>query len=138
MVGKRIPVSPSENRDGTWNGVCLPCIRLDTDPSRLGKAKEVIDNLKPLVALRVVSTADINTAFKLALRVVPQEGKNGDDRARSNIESEFVLVHRKLLNKLGETLHKVGCICVEGLCGCSMLDYCGVWGGGFGERGDGG
>ena len=104
----------------------------------MGKAEEVIHNLKPLVALRVVGTADINTAFKLALRVVPQEGKNGDDRARSSIEREFVLVDRKLLNKPGKTLHKVGSVCVEGLGGFSMLDYRRVRGGGFGERGDGG
>ena len=124
--------------DGTRNGVCLSGICLDTDPSRLGKAKEVIHNLKPFVTLWVVSTADIDTAFKLASRVVPQEGENGDDRARRNIEREFILVHRKLLDKLGETLHKVGSVCVEGLCGFSMLDYRRIRGGGFGKRGDGG
>ena len=137
-MGKQVPVGPSKNRDGTRDGVCLSSIRFDTDPSRLGKAKEVIHNLEPSVTLRVVSTTDINTAFKLASRVVPQKGENGDDRARRNIEREFILVHRKLLNKLGETLHKVGSVYVEGLGGFSMLDYRRVWGGGFGERGDGG
>lgn len=135
-MGNQVPVSSSKNRDGTRNGVCLSGICLDTDPSRFGEAQEVIHNLEPFVTLRVVSTTDINTAFKLASRVVPQEGENGDDRARRNIEREFILVHRKLLNKPGETLHKVGSVCVEGL-GCfSMLDYSRVWGGGFGERGD--
>jgi len=133
-----IPVSPSEDRDGTRNGVCLSGLSLDTDPSRLGKAKEVIHNFKPLITLRVVSTADINTAFKLALGVVPQEGKNGNNRAWGNVEREFVLVNRELLDKLGETLHKVGSVCVEGAGGFSMRDYRRIWGGGFGEGRDGG
>ena len=90
---KRAPVSPSENRDSTRNSIRLPGIRLDTDPSRLGKAKEVIHDLKPLVTLRVVSTAYVDTALKLALRVVPQEDENGNDRARGNVEREFVLVN---------------------------------------------
>jgi hypothetical protein len=90
---KRVPVSPSENRDGARNGIRLPGIRLDTDSSRLRKAEEVIHDLKSLVTLRVVSTTDINTALKLALRVVPQEGENGNNCARGNVEREFVLVN---------------------------------------------
>ena len=136
--GERVPVSPSEDRDGARNGVCLSGICLDTDPSRLGKAKEVIHDLKPLVTLRVVSTTDINAALKLALRVVPQEGKYWDNCAWANVECEFVLVNRELLNKLGETLHKVGSVCVEGVGSFSMLDYRRIWGSGFRKRRDGG
>jgi len=90
---ERIPVSPSENRDSTRNSIRLPGVRLDADPSRLGKAKEVIHDLKPLVTLRVVSTTDVDTALELALRVVPQEDENRNDRGRGNIEREFVLVN---------------------------------------------
>jgi len=89
---RQVPVSSSENRDSTRDGIGLSGIRLDTDSSRLGKAKEVIHNLKPLVTLRIVSTTDINTALKLALRVIPQEGQNGNNCARGNVKREFVLV----------------------------------------------
>jgi hypothetical protein len=137
-VREQVPVSPSENRDGTRNSICFSGIRLDTDPSRLGKTKQVVHNLEPLVTLRIVSTTDINTTFKLASRVIPQKRKDGDNRARGNVEREFVLVHRELLNKLGQALHNVGPVCVEGLGGFRMSDYRRIWGGGFGERGDGG
>jgi len=138
MKGKGVPVGPSENGDSTWNGIYLSGIRLDTDPSRLGEAEEVIHHLKPLVTLWVVSTTDVNAAFKLALRVVPQERKNRDNRARGNVEREFVLVNRELLNKLGQAFHKVGSVCMESLGSFSMLDYRRIWRGGFGERRDGG
>lgn len=96
----------------------------------------MVHNLEPLVALRVISTADINAALKLALRVIPQECKDGYNGARGNRKREFVLVDRELLNKLGETLHEIGSVCVKGLGGFGMLDYRRIWGGGFGERRD--
>jgi hypothetical protein len=104
----------------------------------LGKAEEMIHNLKPLVTLRIVSTTDINAALKLALRVIPQECKNGHNGAWDDIKREFVLVNRELLNELGETLHKVSSVCVKGLGRFGMLDYRRIWRGGFGERRDGG
>ena len=97
----------------------------------------MIHNLKPLVTLRIVSTTDINAALKLALRVIPQECKNGYDGVRENVKSEFVLVDRELLNKLGETLHEVSSICVKGLSSFGMFGYRRIWRGGLGERRDG-
>ena len=98
----------------------------------------MVHNLEPLVTLRVVGTTDINTALELALRVVPQESENRNNCARGNIEREFVLINRELLNKFGKALHKVGSVCVKGLGGLSMFDRCRIRGGGFGERRDGG
>lgn len=96
----------------------------------------MIHNLKPLVTLRVVNTADIDAALKLALRMIPQKSQDRYNSARGNVKRKFVLVNRELLNKLGERLHKVGSVCVEGFCGFCMLDYCRIWRGGFGERRD--
>ena len=134
---RHVPVSPPENRYGAWDGVCLSCICFDADPACLGKAEEVIHDLKPLIPLRVVSTTDVNAALKLALRMIPQECKDGDNRGRGDVKREFVLVNRELLNKLGKALHKIGSVCVEGLGSFRMLDYRRIWGGGFGERRDG-
>ena len=102
------------------------------------EAEEVIHDLKPLVSFWIVSTADINTALKLALRMVPQECENGDNRARGDVEGEFVFVNRELLNKLGETLRKVASVCVKRL-GCfGVRGYRRIWGGRLRERRDGG
>jgi len=131
-----IPVSPSENRDNTRNGVRLSGIGLNTNSSCLGEAEEVIHDLKPLVALRVVSTTDINATLELALRVVPQEDENGNNCARGNMEREFVLINRELLNKFGKALHKVGSVCVKGLGSFGMFNRCRIRGGGFGEGRD--
>lgn len=97
----------------------------------------MVHNLKPLVTLRVVSTTDINAALKLTSRVVPQECKHGYNRTRGNVNCEFVLVNRELLNELGKALHKIGSVCVKGFGSFSMLDYRRIWGGLFRERRDG-
>ena len=94
----------------------------------------MVHNLKPLVTFRVVGTTDVDAALELALRMIPQKRKNGYNGARGNIKREFVLVNRELLDKLGETLHKVGSVCVKGLGGFGMLDYRRIRRGRFGER----
>ena len=98
------------------------------------EAEKMIHDLKPLVALRIVGTTDINAGLKLASRVIPHKCKNGYNGARGNIKLEFVLVNRELLNELGETLHKVCSVCVKGLGSFCMLGYHRIRRGGFGER----
>lgn len=76
-------------------------------------AEEVVHNLEPVFALRVINTGYVLAALKLALRVVAQEGEDGDNAARADVEGELVLEHRELLHVFRQALEEVGAIVVQ-------------------------
>ena len=69
-------------------------------------AQEVVDHLEPLLSFRIVRAADILAALELALRMVPEEGKNGNDARWADVEREFVLINGELLDEARQALKK--------------------------------
>lgn len=84
-------------------------------------AQQIVHNLEPFLSLREVDSGDIHHTLELCRRVVAQEGENGNECGRGNVQRQFVLEHRELLDKLGQALHKVRAIVVQRLCRLRML-----------------
>lgn len=70
-------------------------------------AKEVVYDLEPLLAFREVDTAYVHNRLELTLLVVAQECQNGNDCRRSDIQRQFVLQHRELLDEFGQALRQI-------------------------------
>jgi hypothetical protein len=84
----------------------------------------VIHDLEPLLSLGEINAANIHDLLELALRMVAQEGQDRDDRRRRDVQSQFVLENRELLDEFGQTLGKIGTVCVQGLGGFSIVSHC--------------
>lgn len=132
-----MPIRPMEHRHGAGHSVGLVRIRLHPDPPRMLHTQQMIHDLKPFLALRVVRTADVHESLELALRVVAQKGEGGDDAAGSDVQREFVLEDGELLDEFGETLGEVGTVVVQFLGRLSVLCKRGVRRRRFGEWGGG-
>lgn len=52
--------------------------------------QQIIHNLEPPVPLRKVSGSHVHDGFELALRVVAEEGEDGDDTRGTDMERQFV------------------------------------------------
>ena len=59
----------------------------------------MIDHLETLVSLWEINTGDGHQGLELALRVVAKECEDGGDSGRCDVERQFVLQHRELLDK---------------------------------------
>lgn len=92
-------------------------------------AEQMVHHLEPFLALRVVHSANVHNTLELTLRVITKEREDWDDARRRNVERQFVLEYRELLNELGETLYEVGTVGMHGLRGCGIFGNCGIWGG---------
>lgn len=90
-------------------------------------AQQVIHDLEPVLALRVVDAADILAAFELALGVVAEEGKDGDDAGRANVQGEFILENGELLDVFREALDEIRAIVVQRRCRLRVLCDSWVW-----------
>lgn len=83
--------------------------------------EEGVHHFETFLSFGVVYTAYVHNRFKLTLRMVAEEGENGDDGGRSNVESEFILENGELLDEFRETLGEVGPKCMKRLCRFSIL-----------------
>ena len=61
----------------------------------------MVDDLEPLVFLGKIHSADIHARFELALRVVAEEGQDRNHASRGNVERQFILEDRELLDESG-------------------------------------
>lgn len=68
----------------------LSSIRFHSDSASVLDAEEVVYNFKSFLSLRKVNAADIHARLELALRMVPQEGKDGDNGARCDVQGQLV------------------------------------------------
>lgn len=81
----------------------------------------MVDNLEPLVPLWKVYATDIHARFELALRMVAEEGQDRDHANGRNVERQFILEDRELLDVLGQALYEVRPIRVQLLRGSRVL-----------------
>ena len=98
----------------------------------------MVDDLEPLVPLREVHSADVHTCFKLTLRMVAEEGQDGDHASRWNVERQFILEDRELLDVLGQALYEIRAVRVKFLRGSGVFSSRRVRRGLFLEGGFGG
>jgi hypothetical protein len=94
----------------------------------------VIHDLETLLSLGKINAAYIHDLLKLTLRVVPQESQNRDDGGRRDVQGQFVLENRELLNEFWQALGEVGAVCVESLSRSSVESFCRIWRRWLGER----
>jgi len=101
-----IPVSTSEHSRSTRNRIRLPSISLDPNPPSMARtdAQQMVYHLKPLLPLWVIHTTNVHDALELALRVISKESENRDHGRRRDVESQFILQDRELLDEFGEAL----------------------------------
>jgi hypothetical protein len=64
----------------------------------------MVYHLKPLLPLWVIHTTNVHDALELALRVISKESENRDHGRRRDVESQFILQDRELLDEFGEAL----------------------------------
>ena len=76
--------------------------------------KQIVDNLEPVGTGREIDSGDVHHGLVLALRVVAEKGQDGHDALRGDVEGQFVLVDRELLNKFGQACGEVLTILVHG------------------------
>lgn len=78
------------------------CISLDSNAGVVLNGEEVVYDLEPLAAGRVVSAGDVHAGAELRLGVVSEEGQGGDDGVRGDVEGELVFDYAELLDEFGE------------------------------------
>lgn len=61
----------------------------------------MVDHLEPFVPLGKIYAANIHARFELALRVVAEESQDRDHAGGRNVERQFILEDRELLDVLG-------------------------------------
>ena len=115
-----VPIRATENGDCTRNSVGLASVGLDPDPSGMLHAKQVIHDLETLLPLGKVNTADVHAGLELALRVVAEEGENGNNGGGRDVQRQLILEDRELLDILGKALGEVGTVGVELLSGLGV------------------
>ena len=72
------------------------------------------------------------------LAVVAEEGQDGDHASRWNVERQFILEDRELLDVLGQALYEIRAVRVKFLRGSGVFSSRRVWRGLFLEGGFGG
>lgn len=98
-------------------------VRLDADARVVADREHVVNNLEALVASGVVDGGDVGNAGELGGRMVLKKAEGGYDAGGRNIDGEFVLPHRELLNILGQTRHEVLAIGVQAV-GLGLVFVC--------------
>lgn len=136
-----VPVGTVEDGDSRGNGGGLVGVGLDADALLVGDREEVVDDLglleprTPNIAWHLVSScpriclithleavlaggvvdgSDVRDLLELALRVVTEEGEDGDDGLGGDVENELVLVDGELLDVLGQASGDVLAVLVQG------------------------
>jgi len=67
-------------------------------------AQKMIHHLKPLLSLGEIHPTNIHQSLELTLRVVAQEGEDGDYPRRGSIEGQFISEDGELLNEFRKGL----------------------------------
>jgi hypothetical protein len=94
----------------------------------------VIHDLETLLSLGEINPAYIHNLLELTLRVVPQESQNWDDGGRRDVQGQFVLENRELLNEFWHALGEIGAVCVQSLSGSGIESFCKIRRRWLGER----
>ena len=89
-------------------------VRLNPYSRVVAYAEQVVDNLKAVLTGGEVDSRDVGDLLVLGGGVVAEESKNGDDSRRGDVDNQFVLPDRELLNVLGQAGHEVLAVLVEG------------------------
>jgi hypothetical protein len=117
-----VPVGSIEKTSDAGDGGGFVGIGLDANSGVVSDGEEVVDDLETVLAGGVVGGSDgadlgefgsgvvleelvgISEAISPVLTL--QEGEDGDDTRRRDVDGEFILPDRELLNVFGETAHQ--------------------------------
>ena len=109
-----IPIRPVEQTGRCGHGRHFVRIRLDPDPRLVRNREQVVDYFEPIGASREIDSGNVHHGLVLALGVVPEEMQDRDDTGRRDIEGQFVLVHRELLDEFRQAGREVLPVLVHG------------------------
>lgn len=85
-----IPVCTSEDGHTAWDCVGLGSVGLNPNSPCMLDTQQIVHDLKALFSLREIDGCDVNDALKLALRMIPQERQDRNDRRGCDVENKFV------------------------------------------------
>jgi hypothetical protein len=122
MYTKNAPVSTIEDSYCARNRVGLVGVCLHANTTSMLVAEEVVDDLEPLLALRIIYARYILARLELALRVVAKEGKDRDNGRGRDVERELILEHRELLHEFRKALREVCAVVMQ--CRCRLCVLC--------------
>lgn len=108
-----IPVGATKDRDDARDGVRFPSVRFYPDSAGVFDAEQVVYDLETLLSLGEIYGSDINNTLELTLRMVSQKGENRHYCRGCDVEDEFILEDRKLLNELWKTLGQIRAVGVQ-------------------------
>lgn len=132
-----IPICTPEDRHTAGDCVGLGSVSLDPNSSCMLDTQQIVHDLEALFSLRKIDGCDVDDALELALRMIPQERQDGNDRRGCDMENKFVLQDGKLLNELGKALSEIGAVGMQGLGGLGIFRCGGIGRSGFSEGGSG-
>ena len=97
------------------NRRCLIRVRLDPYSRVVAHTEQVVDNLEAVLAGGEIDGRDIRDLLVLGCGVIAEESEDGDDARRGDVDDQFVLPDRELLDVLWQTGHQVLAVLVEGV-----------------------
>jgi hypothetical protein len=125
-----IPIGAVKQANDAGNRRGLVGVCLDPDSGVVADAEEVVDNLEALVASREVDGGDVADLGELGRSVVCsglarllttmieapltlEERKHGNDAGGANVDGQFILPDRELLDVLGQAAHEPRAVLVK-------------------------
>ena len=106
-------------RGRNWSDLVRVC--LDADARSKVHTQELVRDLEPLRARWIVDRSDVDDRPEAGLRMVAEEGQDGDHASRWNVERQFILEDRELLDVLGQALYEIRAVRVKFLRGSGVL-----------------
>lgn len=86
-----IPVGTTEDRNNARYRVRFSGVRLYPNPTGVCNAEHVVYNLEALLSFREVHCGDIDDTLELTLRVVSQEGQDGNYCGGRDVKYKLIL-----------------------------------------------
>lgn len=105
-----VPVCTTEDRYTAWDCVGLGSVGLNPNSACVLDTQKVVHDLEALFSLRKIDGCDVHGTLELALRMIPQERQDRNDRRGCNMENKFVFQDGELLNELGKALSEIGAV----------------------------
>jgi len=108
-VGSIIQVADTGNRPS------LICVCLDADTGVVSHTQQIVYNFESLLFRWIVDAGYVRDLGVLGCGVVLEECEDRYDAGRWDVDAEFVLPDRELLNVLGHTCHEVLAVFVKSI-----------------------
>lgn len=110
-----IPQGTVVQASNTRHGAGLIGVGLNADTGVVSDAKQIVHNLETLLAGWVIDGSNVGDLSKFRRGMVFQEGHEGNNTGRRNIDGEFVFPHGELLDEFGKAGHHILPILVQAI-----------------------